>query len=158
MCPVDNARFILNASNARWYTHTTIYVSSCYYICVLIQSAIYACPIFFALYYCVSSYYNICVLILLCPHTTIYASSCYYMCPTTMCVLILPYVSPHTTHCICAFILLNMCPHTTMCVCILLNVSSYYYLCSHTTICVSSYYSVSLLILLYLCLFFYSMG
>ncbi len=57
--------------------HTTIYVSSCYYVCVLMllymrpHTAMYA-----------SSYYYTCVRILLymCPYTTIYVSSYYYVC------------------------------------------------------------------------------
>ncbi len=55
--------------------HTTICVSSCYYICVLML---------------------LCVLILLhvCPHTTLCVSSYYYVCPhTTVCFLILLYVT-----------------------------------------------------------------
>ena len=55
----------------------TIYVSSYYYICVLIL-----------LY--VSSYYY------MCPHTTIYSVSSYFY----VCVLILPYMRPHTTICV----------------------------------------------------------
>jgi hypothetical protein len=51
-----------------------------------------------------------------------------------------------------------MCPHTTICVLILPYVSSYYYICvlrlqyiyPHTTVCVSSYYYICMLILLIL--------
>jgi hypothetical protein len=53
---------------------------------------------------CVSSYYYICILVLLymCPRTTIYVSSYYYT---------------------CVLVLLYMCPRTTI------HVSSYYYIC-----------------------------
>ena len=104
--------------------HNTIYVSTSYYLCVLIL-----------LYVC--SHPTICVLILyMCPHT-VHVSSYYYTC-----VLILLNVCPHTT--ICVLILLCVCPHTTI------HVSSYYYIhvlillytCPHTTIYVSSYYSM----------------
>ncbi len=62
----------------------------------------------------VSSYYYICVLILLhmCPHTTICVSSYYYMCPhTTINVSSYYYLYPHTT----------------------INVSSYYYISKLST-------------------------
>ena len=77
--------------------HTPIYVSSYFYICVLIL--LYMCP-----------HTTICVLILLC------------MCPhTTMCVLILIYVCPHTAIYVSAY--QYMCPHTTsICILILLCV------------------------------------
>ena len=54
--------------------HTSIYVSSCYYICVLML--LYMCP-HTSIY--VSSYYYICVRMLLYPHTTMYVSSRYYI-------------------------------------------------------------------------------
>jgi hypothetical protein len=81
-------------------THTTIYVSSYSYICVLIL--LYMCPHSICIY--VSSYsttyvssFDICVLVLhvssyyyMCPHTTTYVPSYYKICPhTNMCVLIL---------------------------------------------------------------------
>ncbi len=71
--------------------HTTTYVSSYYYVCVLVL--LYIC----VLVLLVSSHYY------MCPHTTIYVSSFYYIC-----VLILLYMSS----------CYSMCPHTT--------VSSYY--------------------------------
>ncbi len=88
----------------------------------------------------VSSYYYICVLVLLhmCPHTTTYVSSDY-----NICVLILQHMCLHTT--ICVLILQYMCPHTTICVLILL------YMCPHTSIYVSSYYYICVLVLLYVC-------
>jgi hypothetical protein len=71
--------------------HTTIYVSSYYYICGLIL-----------LY--VSSYYYICVLILL------YVSSYYYICV----VILLSvsshyYMCPHTTYYMCVLIMVPCC-------------------------------------------------
>ncbi len=48
---------------------TTMYVSSYYYICVLIL--LYMCP---HITICVSSCYY------MCPHTTMYVSSYYYVC------------------------------------------------------------------------------
>jgi hypothetical protein len=115
--------------------YTTIYVSSCYYICVPIL--LHMCP--HTIIINVSAYYYICVLILLylcahlrrlccwqlflplymCAHTTINVSSYYYM---------------------CVLILLYMCPHATT------YMSSYYYLCSHTTAYVSAYYHICVLI------------
>ncbi len=108
-------------------------------------------------------YSYICVLVLLCVHARLHLSSYCYMCPdTTICVLILLYMCPHTiswaaeretgelyasTTCYmcrrtttCVLIPLYMCPHFTVCVRILLYMSSYYYMCPHTTIYVSSYY------------------
>jgi hypothetical protein len=136
--------------------HATIrvssyYVSSCYYICVLML--LYMCPhttIHVSSYYYICALIHLCVLILLymCPHTPIYVSSFYYICPHTIYMLL--YVSSYLSqlrcssvaavssyYCICVLILLFMCPHTyhtSMCVLILL------YMCPHTTICVSSYY------------------
>ena len=80
----------------------------------------------YLLYWYKSTRTTMCVLIL--PRTAIYVSSYYYIC-----VLILLYMCPHTT--ICVLILPYMCPHTTIyvssyyyiCVLILLHVSSYYY-------------------------------
>jgi hypothetical protein len=114
-------------------THTTIYVSSHYYICVLIllhprqegsgtrcicvRILLYMCP-HTTIY--VSSFYYICVLILLymCPHTTIYASSyCYIRAPGAV-VASAVYVSAY--YYICVLILLYMWPHTTI------YLSSYY--------------------------------
>jgi hypothetical protein len=102
---------------------------------------------------CVSSYYCICVLILLytcpCPHTAVYVSSCYYvssyynMCPHTTI-----YVSSY--YCICASRLPCMCPHTTLFVLIRLAaianfqpLSQLPYMCPRTTIFI--------LILLHVC-------
>ena len=61
-----------SSHNSNQYLFTTIYVSSYYYVRVLIL--VYMCP---HTTICVSSYYYICVLILLfvCPHTSIYVSS-----------------------------------------------------------------------------------
>jgi hypothetical protein len=71
--------------------HTTIYVSSHYYICVLIL--LYMCP----QYYYMCPHTTICVLILLymCPHTTINVSSYYYICV----LILLSYVPLY--YCIC---------------------------------------------------------
>ena len=79
---------------------------------------------------CVSSYYYMCVL-----NTTIYASSCY-----CMCVLILLYVSLSRMQvarnprlespAICVLTLLYMCPHTAV------HVSSYYYISVLILLCV----------------------
>jgi hypothetical protein len=103
--------------------HTTIYVSSYCYICVLIllyghtYSSIrtHMCK-------CGNILLHICVLILL------------YMCPhTTICVLIQLYLCPHTTiylssyYYIFVLILLYICPHTTI------YLSSYYYTCVNTS-------------------------
>ncbi len=82
-----------------------------------------------------SSYYYICVLILLymCPHTTVY-----------VCVLILLYMCPHTAiyvssySYICVLILLYMCPHTNIYTCP-------HNMCPPTTIYVSSYYYIYVL-------------
>ena len=54
------------------------------------------------------SYYPICVLILpyVCPHTTLYVSSYYHISYYYIHILILPYMCPHTI----------MSPHTTVCV------------------------------------------
>ncbi len=119
--------------------HTTIYVSSCYYTCVLIL--LYMCP--HATIY-VSSYYN------MCPHATTHVSSYSYIC-----VVMLLYLCPHTLADVCAeadffcfwmiffpgrtqiplYVWLlyvssycYMCPHPSTCVLILLYVSSYYYI------------------------------
>ena len=43
-----------------------------------------------------------------------------------------------------------MCPHTTLCVLMLLYVSSYYYICLLMLLYVSSYYYIRALVLLYL--------
>ena len=106
--------------------------TSDYYICVLIL--LYTVPVAecskakrdcsTTIY--VSSYYCICVLLLpyICPHTIICVSSSSYKC-----VLILPYVSSYFYMCV----LILQCPHTTI------YVSSYYYhdVCPHITICVT---------------------
>ena len=106
----------------------------------------------------VSSYYYICVFILLymCSHTAIYVSSYYYICvlrgcsslnsasAVYMCVLTVVYLT-NICYYICVLILLYMCLHTTICVShTAIYVSSYCYMCPHTTTCV--------LILLYMCL------
>jgi hypothetical protein len=124
--------------------HTTIYVSSYCYICVLIL--LYMCP-HTAIY--VSSYFYICVLILLymCPHTeNLEPAFGSLQVPPTSAICLL-YVSSYYN--ICVLILLYMCPHTAI------YVSSYCYICvlilrtsctrillcirPHTTIYVSSY-------------------
>ena len=128
--------------------HATIYVSSCYYICVLI-------------------------LLYMCPHTTICVLILLYMCPqTSICVLILLNMCPHTTGRGRARFLLPCRPARAsrrgVCMCVHANsllprcyVSSYYYVCvlillymclrttfpcprwrltrTHTSVCVSSY-------------------
>jgi hypothetical protein len=96
------------------------------------------------------------------PHTAIYVS-CYYSyyecseakrdCSTTVsvssycyiCVLILPYMCPHTV--ICVLILLYMCPRAAI------DVSSYYYMCVLTLLymCPHTYCYTCVLILLYVC-------
>jgi hypothetical protein len=89
--------------------HTTIYVSSYYYICVLILPK------------CVLILLYVCLHTTMCPHTAICVSS-YYCVPTYyyMCILTL----------ICVLILLYMCPH------ILLYVSSYCHICVLILLCV----------------------
>ncbi len=94
------------------------------------------------LYYYASSYYYICVLVLLyiwSPHSTTHAlqikdegcGESYYMCPHTAATM-----CPHTTATTCVLILLLLC----VLILLLLHVSSYYcyYMCPHTpaTICV----------------------
>ena len=110
------------------------------YICVLIQLR-NMCLHFILLY--VPSCYYICVLILISLCIPLYVSS-YYICIRIqlyvliiLCVLILPY----------------MCPHTTIFVLILLYVSSYYCvltlsMCPHAMYVSSCY--VCVLILLYM--------
>jgi hypothetical protein len=86
---------------------------------------------------CVSSYYDVCGLILLymCPHT-MYVASYYYMCPCTTIFLSAYYD-------VCVRILLYMCAHTTI------YQSSCYYVCVlillYTTIYVCSYYYICVL-------------
>jgi hypothetical protein len=80
----------------------------------------------------------------MCPHTTVCVSS--YYC---ICVLILLYVSSY--YCVCVLILLCMCPHTTVymssyyCICVLmlLHLSSCFCVCVLMLLYVSSYYYVS---------------
>ena len=100
VCPTD--RWLLYVC-----PHTTICVSLCYYMCVLILS--------------VSSYYYMCVLILpyVCPRTAIYVSSYYYIC-----VLILLHMSPHTTIYVSSYYY-----NYYICVLIPPYASSYYYTC-----------------------------
>ncbi len=92
----------------------------------------------------VSSYYHICVLILLCMrrHTT--------MCPQTTL-----YVSAYSYICYkCPDIYRSMSPSSYTFVLILLYVSSYSYtcyMCPHTSIYVFSYSYTCVLILLYMC-------
>jgi hypothetical protein len=84
-----------SASNLLLYICSSIYVSSYYYICVLI-------------------------LLYMCPHTTIYVSSYYYICMKIhqrriyyyICVLILLYMCRYYIS--SALVLLYMCPHTTI--------------------------------------------
>ena len=57
-----------------------------------------------------------------------------------ICVLILLCVCPHTT--ICVLIRLYVSSYYYKCVLILLYVSSYCYMCPHTAICVSSCYCI----------------
>ena len=74
-------------SRQYFFPHTTIFVSSCYYLCVLIQLYVswhyYKC---LSAYYYVSSFYYIwfciqlCVLILICVRILEYMSSCQYKC------------------------------------------------------------------------------
>jgi hypothetical protein len=104
--------------------HTTKYVSSHIYTILYEYLALLYLILYeyLALLYLMSSYYYICVRILLCvlillymcPHTTMCPHTYYY----TICilgtplsyVLILLYMCPHTS--ICVLILLYMCPHT----------------------------------------------
>jgi hypothetical protein len=104
----------------------------------------------------------------MCPHATVYVSS--YYC---ICVLILLYMCPHATvyvssyYCICVLILLYMCPHAllTLVSSVLKNIVGLLqefdavhvpievrslYMCPYTTIYVSSYYYICVLILLYI--------
>jgi hypothetical protein len=68
--------------------HTTMYVSSYYYVCVLILICMCShTNVMHTVYLCVSSYYFIRLLKLLhvssyyytCPHSTIYVDSCYFL-------------------------------------------------------------------------------
>ena len=123
MCP--DTYSLLRVIRKLWPRVTgniTEYVSSYYYICVLIL--LYMCP---HTTICVSSYYYICVLILLHVSSFYYVSS--YSSYYYMCVLILLCISPHTTiylssfYYICVLMLLYMCPHSArflLCVLILL--------------------------------------
>ena len=163
-CPETSASYYNVSSYYHMCPHTTIYVSSYYYICVRIL--LYG--VFILLH--VSSYYHICVLTLLyiCPQTT--------MCPhTTTCVLILLSMCPHTTTHVQAsssrassrkttptpcnrarlsrepsteqsppwYTLPHLCPHTTT------YVSAYSYMCRHTNraessqVCTTTYVSAS---------------
>jgi hypothetical protein len=97
----------------------------------------------------VSSYYYICVLILvyMCPHTCIYVSAshtCIYMCQE-----LLIYVSGATDTCV--LILLYISPHTTIYVSGATDVSSYYYICLLILLYVSRATDICVLILLYMC-------
>jgi hypothetical protein len=105
-------------------------VSSYYYICVLIL--LYTCPHTYYYTKCILgtplSYVRI--LLYMCPHTTIYVSLYYYI-----------YVSSHT--CRSVAVCGASATHSSsyyICVLTLLYVSSYYYMCPHTTVYVSSYY------------------
>ena len=110
--------------------YTTIYVSAYHSMCPRIL-----------LYVCLHG--TICVLILLRVLILLHASSCYYIWPhaTLMC--------PHSI--LCVLILLYMCLHTPLCPCI----TTYCSLCVHifsvpaNCAYVSAYYSISVLILLY---------
>jgi hypothetical protein len=92
---------------------TTKYVSSYYYMCVLIPH--YMCP---HTTLCVSAYYYLCVLIPLymCPHTTLYVSSFYYIC-----VLILLCMCLHTTIHVAAYHYMFVCLHTNIYICVLIQ-------------------------------------
>jgi hypothetical protein len=74
MCPHTNMLLYI-------CPHATLYVSSCYSVCVLMLLCM--CP--HATLY-VSPCYSVCVpmLLCMCPHATLYVSSCY-----SVCVLIL---------------------------------------------------------------------
>ena len=111
--------------------HTTIYVSSYYYICVRILLCMCMCAHATILYVSLS-------LSLSLTHTHTHQGTSGDHTPTSyICVLMLlyvvvcrarPYKFPHTTihvssyYYICVLILLCMCPHTTI------YVSSYYYI------------------------------
>jgi hypothetical protein len=139
--------------------HTTVHVSSMYYICVLMLLCTFRNSLYLVLPPHRSSYSCICVLnvpsatacIWSCrltgSHTPVYASSMY-----------LPHQLLSGLSASQVLVPLYMCPHTTM------YVSSYYYvpsatarICScrltgpHTTMYVSSYYCICVLILLYMC-------
>ncbi len=67
-----------------------------------------------------------CVLILLymCPHTAMYVSSYYYVCVVILLYMsLLVYFCPHTNLCVSSYY--YICPHTTI------YVSSYYSVCVH---------------------------
>jgi hypothetical protein len=129
MCPHTAAPFMLG------FVSTYRYVSSCYYICVLVLP--YMCPR--TIIY-VSSYCYMCVLILL------------YVCPhSSMCVLIMLCVSSYCY--ICVLILLCVSSYCYICFLILLCVFSYYYT-SLIPLAYSSkrtHYSMRTHILLYIC-------
>jgi hypothetical protein len=135
MCVLICEESWIMPSNPPSLRYTPIYVSSYYYICVLVL--LYQAPIYVTSYcyicvliqsYCYIRLLSICVLILLhmCPHTAIsgsylYVSSYYYTPPYPyICAYILLYLCHHTTVCqICSsmrtngrLILLHMCSHT----------------------------------------------
>jgi len=90
--------------------HTTVHVSSYYYICVLILQN--ECP-HTATHWSPLAYYTICALIMLkCVHILQHAESYWQREGGT------------------ALIPLYTCPHTNICVVILLHVSSYYSKCA----------------------------
>jgi hypothetical protein len=81
--------------------HTTIYVSSYYFICFLI------------LLQCVVILLYMCPHTTMCPRTTKHVSSCYH---ATTCVLMLLHESSCYNICvlILLYVLVYMCPHTTI--------------------------------------------
>jgi hypothetical protein len=113
--------------------HKLIYSYKCVLAILFVYTRTYVLImlyIYTSRYYYVSSYYCICVLILLRERlgerqaSYVRANNLLYVCPrTTMC--------PHTTIYVSSFYC--VCPHTTI------YMSSYYYMCPHTTTCVSSY-------------------
>jgi hypothetical protein len=88
--------------------HATIYVSSCYYICVLRSACMQAD------YVCSYGYIRVLILLHTCPHTTVYVSSYYYICVLTLLHIKCPRTTIHVSAYDC------MCPHTPI------HVSSYY--------------------------------
>ena len=75
--------------------HTALYVSSCYYMCVLI-------------------------LVHICPQSTMYVSSYYDICPyPAICLLVLDMqtATPRNIHLLCTYMYyVYICPHTAICV------------------------------------------
>jgi hypothetical protein len=106
----------------RAYVLMLLYVSSCYYICVLMLRYIFVLMLLCTRTIYVTSHYC------MCPHTTeLMSPRRLYMCPhPAECVSSYYYVSSHyymclhtaiyvsSYYCICVLMLLYKCPHTTI--------------------------------------------